>query len=58
MTEKNLQQDEEMLIVCRKIAAHIIRIRRQMREMADDISQTRDRVIAIEQEIKIWGKES
>ena len=48
---KNLEQDEEMLIVCRKIAAHLIRIRRQMREMADDISQTRDRITTIEQKL-------
>jgi len=41
--------NEEMLIVCRKIAANLIRIRRQMREMADDIEQTRDRIIVIEQ---------
>jgi len=44
-------QDEEMLIVCRKIAAHLIRIRRRMREMADDIEQTRDRMIRIVQRL-------
>lgn len=44
-------QDEEMLVICRKIAAHLIRIRRRMREMADDISQIRDRIATIEQRL-------
>jgi len=48
--------DEEMLIVCRKIAAHLIRIRRRMREMADDMSQIRDRITAIEQKENLNDK--
>jgi len=43
--------NEEMLMVCRKIAANLIRIRRQMREMADDIEQTRDRIIVIKRKL-------
>jgi len=53
---KNLKQDEEMLVVCRKIAAHLIRIRRRMREMADDMSQIRDRITTIEQKENLNDK--
>ena len=42
---KDASIDSEMLIVCRKIAASLIRLKRQIRELADDVSQIRDKVM-------------
>ena len=44
--------DSEILAVCRKIAASLIRLKRQMRELADDLAQIRDRVMNGEDEKK------
>lgn len=46
------EEKDEMLAVCRKIAASLIRLKRQMRELADDVAQTRERVAGIEKAMK------
>ncbi len=45
--------DSEMLVVCRKIAASLIRLKRQMRELADDVDQIRKKITELDKRIKL-----
>ncbi len=45
--------NSEMLVVCRKIAASLIRLKRQMRELADDVAQMRKKVTELDKRIKL-----
>ena len=45
--------DSEILVVCRKIAASLIRLKRQMRELADDVEQIRKKITELDKRIKL-----
>ena len=45
------KEKNEMLRVCRQIAASLIRLKRQMRELADDVSQIRDKLTKLDKKI-------
>ncbi len=45
------EQKNEMLKVCRQISASLIRLKRQMRELADDVTQIREKITDIQKKI-------
>ncbi len=50
-------EKDEMLRICRQISASLIRLKRQMRELAVDVTQIRDTLTNIQKRMDILDLE-